>query len=91
MGVRVMDALRQRLMQALNTFIQMQLHPSPYGLRMVAEALLELREIMLTCDDALLEAAIQEIEFWIENTKRGNSYDLHTVLRELRQSRIPIT
>ncbi len=78
-------------MQALNTFIQMELHPSPYGLRMVGEALLELREIMLTYDDALLEAAIQQIEFWIENTKRGNSYDLHTVLRELRESRIPIT
>jgi hypothetical protein len=81
-----MDALQERLMAVLTAFIQKQLYPTPYGLRMVGEALLELREIMLTCNDALLEAAIQEMEFWIRNTELGNSYDLHTVLRDLRAS-----
>jgi hypothetical protein len=78
--------IRTRLMKALMEFIHMQLYPTPYGLRCVAQALLELREIMLTCDDALLEASIQQIEFWIENTKRGNSYELYKVLREMKEA-----
>jgi hypothetical protein len=89
-GGFVMDArerqTRERLMKALTEFIHMQLYPTPYGLRCVAQALLELREIMLTLDKALLEDAIQQIEFWIENTKRGNSYELYEALRELKQA-----
>jgi len=78
---------RQELMDVLMEFVHMALYPTPYGLRQVAEVLMELRELMLMdgLDHSLTIEAMQQIKYWIENTRRGNSYDLGQVLREFRR------
>jgi len=86
-AVVVKEPWRQELMDLLMEFVVMALHPSPYGLRQVAEVLMELRGIMLMDDlnHTLTRGVMEEIRFWVENTKRGNSYDLAAVLREIRE------
>jgi hypothetical protein len=84
------DIYLRRLGEVLWEFIHMSFHPSPCGLRQVADVLLEVRSILLV-DDLLstdTQRAIQEIEFWIENTKRGNSYDLAKVLRSIHSAEV---
>jgi hypothetical protein len=84
------DALLAKLGLVLWDFIVLAFYPSPYGLRQVAEVLLEVRRILLADDLAgtLTQEAIQQIEFWIENTKRGNSYDLASVLRDILRQEV---
>jgi hypothetical protein len=79
------DPLLAKLGYVLFDFTQMVFHPSPYGLRQMAEVFIEVRRILLADDLAgsLTQEAIQQIEWWIENTKRGNSYDLAQVLRDI--------
>jgi hypothetical protein len=81
------DTLYKRLYEAVKTFIEMELNPTPASFRQIGMALLELREIMLEDNpfDTLTEEAVEIIEHWIENTKRGNSYDLYKELRKLRE------
>jgi hypothetical protein len=77
----------EELKAVVEEFVRMQLHPSPYGLRQVGMALLELREIMLQdcLDMRFTKEAIQRVRWWIENTRRGNSYELWKDLRELKE------
>ncbi len=84
------DPVLYRLGQVLWEFIQMQFYPTPYGLRQVAEVLIEVRRILLADDLAgtLTQEAIQQIEWWIENTRRGNSYDLAPVLRDILKQEV---
>jgi len=84
------DPLLAKLGFVLWEFTQMVFHPSPYGLRQMAEVFNEVRRILLADDLAgtLTQEAIQQIEWWIENTKRGNSYDLAPVLRDLLRQEV---
>jgi hypothetical protein len=89
-GLKHRDPVLDRLGHVLWEFIQMQYHPTPYGLRQIAEVLIEVRRILLADDLAgtLTQEAIQQIEWWIENTKRGNSYELAPVLRDISRQEV---
>jgi len=84
------DPVLAKLGYVLWEFTQMVFHPSPYGLRQIAEVFIEVRRILLADDLAgtLTQEAIQQIEWWIENTKRGNSYDLVPVLRDILRQEV---
>ena len=79
------DPVLAELGRVLWEFVCIVFHPSPYGLRQIAEVFIEVRRILLADDLAgtLTQEAIQQIKFWIENTRRGNSYDLVPVLRDI--------
>ncbi len=77
---------RKELLELLLEYVSLALFPTPYGLRQVAEVLLELREIMLVdgLDYALTGEAMDHIRRWVEEAKRGYTFDLGGLLRDLR-------
>ncbi len=87
---RMEDIYLRRLGELLWEYVQMQFCPTPACLRDIAEVFLEVRKILLDDDllSTLTQEAIQQIEFWIENTRRGNSYDLAKVLRGIYSSEV---
>ncbi len=78
---------RKELLDLLVEYVSLALWPSPYGLRQVAEVLLELREIMLIdgVDYALTGEAMYHIRRWVEEAKQGRCFDLNGLLRDLRE------
>ncbi len=77
---------RKELRELLLEYVSLALFPTPYGLRQVAEVLLELREIMLVdgLDYGLTGEAMDRIRRWVEEAKRGQTFDLGGLLRDLR-------
>ncbi len=77
---------RKELLELLLEYVSLALFPSPYGLRQVAEVLLELREIMFVdgLDYGLTGEAMDQIRRWINEAKQGRCFDLGGVLRDLR-------
>ncbi len=78
---------RKELLDLLMEYVSLALFPTPYGLRQVAEVLLELREIMLVdgLDHALTGEAMHHIRRWVEEAKQGRCFDLNGLLRDLRE------
>jgi hypothetical protein len=78
---------RKELLDLLVEFASLALWPTPYGLRQVAEVLLELREIMLLdgLDHPLTGEAMHHIRRWVEEAKQGRTFDLVGLLRDLRE------
>ncbi len=81
------ESWRKELLDLLTEYVALALYPTPYGLRQVAEVLLELREIMLIdgLDHALTGEAMNYIRRWVEEAKRGQTFDLGGLLRDLRE------
>ncbi len=77
---------RKELQELLLEYVSLALFPTPYGLRQVAEVLLELREIMLVdgLDYGLTGEAMEHIRRWVDEAKRGQTFDLGGLLRDLR-------
>ncbi len=78
---------RKELLDLLTEYVALALYPTPYGLRQVAEVLLELREIMLVdgLDHALTGEAMYHIRRWVNEAKQGRCFDLGGLLRDLRE------
>jgi putative protein kinase ArgK-like GTPase of G3E family len=78
---------REELMELLWELVRKELYPTPYALRQVGQALLELREIMLMDDleHTHTKRTIEEIKTWLENAKHGNGYELWKALKEYRE------
>jgi hypothetical protein len=78
---------RGELLALVKEFVDVALYPTAYGLRQVAEVLMELREIMLMdgFEYSLTKQAMEYLRSWLENAKRGHFYDLAQILREFRQ------
>ncbi len=78
---------RKELLDLLTQYVAFALYPTPYGLRQVAEVLLELRQIMLIdgLDHALTFEAMEHIRRWLCEAKHGRWFDLGGVLRDLRE------
>jgi hypothetical protein len=78
---------RKELLDLLTEYVALALYPTPYGLRQVAEVLMELRGIMLVdgVDHALTHEAMRHIRRWVEEARQGRSFDLGGLLRDLRE------
>ncbi len=78
---------RKELLDLLVEYVSLALFPSPYGLRQVADVLLELRELMLLdgLDRPLTGEAMYHIRRWVEEAKQGRTFDLVGLLRDLRE------
>jgi hypothetical protein len=78
---------RKELQELLLEYVSLALFPTAYGIKQVADVLLELRDLMLLdgVDNTLVGEAMDQIKKWVEIAKKGEEFDLAGVLRSMRE------